>query len=437
VGLRLALAGGSVAQVYEWSQRCRAQSLLLPQVRPPEGAGVREALEELRRAQHALRAAELHGAAVPAARAVVERLQRTLRERAWAAGSSRTDRADDTVGAGGADGIGGRSATPAAPAPMAAVAAALGGRALVVQLLDGPVLRALVLVDGRAVLRPLGDAGQAVEILQRLRADLDVAAGRVLPQRIAKVVAASARGHAETLGQLLMAGVEDLVGDRELVVVPTGAFVGVPWPALPACQGRPVTVAPSTASWLSAGRSGRPAPASGQVLLVAGPGIERGEAEVAAVAGCYRGAAVLSGARATTTRTVERLPGCGVVHVAAHGHHEPDNALFSRLELADGPLFGYELQGLPGAPRIAVLSACELGRSDVRPGDETLGMVASLLGAGSATVVASVCRVPDDVAHDVMVAFHGGLAAGTDPAVALASAQQRLPSGGFVCFGAG
>ena len=53
---------------------------------------------------------------------------------------------------------------------------------------------------------------------------------------------------------------------------------------------------------------------------------------------------------------------------------------------------GYDLQGLDRAPAIVVLSSCDLGLSDVRPGDEVLGMAVALLSVGTATVLASVTR---------------------------------------------
>ena len=84
-----------------------------------------------------------------------------------------------------------------------------------------------------------------------------------------------------------------------------------------------------------------------------------------------------------------------------------------------------------------VLSSCDLGLSDVRPGDETLGMVTALLNAGAATVVASVARVADHTAMAVMVGYHRAITAGRSPAAALAGALERETAAGFVCFGAG
>ena len=111
-------------------------------------------------------------------------------------------------------------------------------------------------------------------------------------------------------------------------------------------------------------------------------------------------------------------------------------------DLADGPLMAYDVQRLSVPPRQVVLSACDVGRTVVRPGDEILGFTAALLHMGTPTVISSVCRVADDTALGVMTAYHRALLAGARPAAALALAAD---SGGaddepltpFVCFGAG
>jgi hypothetical protein len=54
-GLALALARGSPAAVYLWSERSRAQALLLPAPRPSGDPAVAAAVEELRQARHTLR----------------------------------------------------------------------------------------------------------------------------------------------------------------------------------------------------------------------------------------------------------------------------------------------------------------------------------------------------------------------------------------------
>jgi CHAT domain-containing protein len=172
-------------------------------------------------------------------------------------------------------------------------------------------------------------------------------------------------------------------------------------------------------------------------FLVAGPDLAQAAVEVAQIASIYPGCQPLTADLATVASTLHGLDGAGLAHVAAHGYHDRENFLFSRLELADGPLMAYDIQQLAVAPRQVILSACDVGQAVVRPGEEILGFTAALLYIGTATVISSVARVADDAAARVMTAYHRALAAGTMPAAALAQAALTEPYCPFVCFGCG
>lgn len=418
-GLRAALAHGEVSEIFRWAELARAQALLMPPVRPSQDPDAAAALEELRGVRTALGRAELAGAGplLKALRARSEELERTIREHAWFA-----------AGPG----------TAARPVTLARVHAELGEAAMVVYLRDGRALRALVIVGERARLVPLGRFAAAEEALLRLRADLDAQAGHAMPERLARAVHAATRHDAALLGAALLDPLLPLVGERDLVVVPTGSLITVPWAMIPGAEGRAVTVAPSASSWRAARTRmlGRP-DGTTRALLVAGPGNERGVPEVREIAAMPGVATVLTGADATAAATLAALPGADLAHLAAHGHHQTDNALFSGLELSGGPLMGYDLHLLARTPPMVVLSSCDLGLHDVRPGDESLGMASALLSTGTSTVVASVCRVADDTAMTVMTAYHRALNSGRPPAAALAEAADSKQHSGFVCFGAG
>jgi CHAT domain-containing protein len=175
-------------------------------------------------------------------------------------------------------------------------------------------------------------------------------------------------------------------------------------------------------------------PALGTPLLVAGPDLRYAEAEVAAIGLLYPDCRTLRGTAATTEATLKLMDAASMVHLAAHGHHDAQNVLFSRIDLADGPLMAHDLQRLGTAPSQVVLSACDVGRAVVRAGDEILGLTAAFLYAGTANVVASVARVPDRNTAIIMRQYHRRTAAGEPPARALAASAVATP---FVCFGAG
>jgi CHAT domain-containing protein len=97
----------------------------------------------------------------------------------------------------------------------------------------------------------------------------------------------------------------------------------------------------------------------------------------------------------------------------------------------------YDVQQLAVPPGQVILSACDVGRSVVRPGEELLGFTAALLYIGTATVISSVARVADDAAVGIMTAYHERLTTGARPAMALAEATAADPFSPFVCFGSG
>jgi CHAT domain-containing protein len=175
-----------------------------------------------------------------------------------------------------------------------------------------------------------------------------------------------------------------------------------------------------------------------RVASVAGPGLARADVEAQTIAGTWSGTA-MTGSGASTGAVTTVLGTHDVVHIAAHGRHEPENPMFSSLRLVDGPLFAHELDSTPRMASCVVLSACEVGLSTLRPGNEALGLTNVLLQLGARSVLAGVARVADDVAAEVMESMHRFMAAGVDSATALARAQVAAgrddAAAPFVCFG--
>lgn len=423
-GLRLALESRSVRAVFAWSERSRAQAFRLRPVRPPQDPDTAAALAELRHLDGALRAAELDGHSDPRARQRHAALRRDLRDQAWRAAGS--------------------TAPAAAPAGLAQVAAQLtaAGAGMISLLRQGDRLLALVVARETGRLVPLGSYRDTVESAYRLLGDLDARMSRRLSPRLREVVDLSARRQCEELTRAVIDPLRPLLGELAIVIVPTGPLAAIPWGLLPALRGRPVTVSPSAQLWLDARRAKGESAGAGAYtgpgpVLVAGPRLSHAHGEVAGIAPLYQNPVVLTGAEATVESALRAMDGARTVHLAAHGHHERGNVLFARIDLADGPLMAYDVQGLARAPRTVVLSACEVGRADVRLGDEHLGFTAALLYAGTHTVISSASLVADDAAPRLMTALHAALAAGRPPAEALAQASAAEPFSPFVCYGAG
>jgi hypothetical protein len=327
-----------------------------------------------------------------------------------------------------------------------AISAALAGRSLVEYAEHAGVLHAVTVSRGKAALHRLGPAAEVRTELEHLRASLRRLAFGLGSPRSMEAFADAAVFGAMRLDALLLRPVLHEVGGGPLVIVPTGALHALPWSTLPSCSGLPVVVAPSATVWYRAVTSDGGLPAGGRVILVAGPRLPGAASEVAALARRYPEAVRLHGRRASCASVVSAMDGARMAHVAAHGRFRADNPLFSCLDLADGPLTVYDLEGVRLPPPLLVLSACESGTSGVRPGDELMGLVAALLALGTRTVVASLFPVPDQATKALMLSLHRGMLDGLAPAAALAAAQARVahqgPAGvaaaaAFSCFGAG
>jgi CHAT domain-containing protein/tetratricopeptide (TPR) repeat protein len=419
-GLRLALARGSAPLTFAWLERSRAQAFRVSPVRPPAQSEATAALAELRQLSWRIRNAELSGRHDGSAIARRAELQRLIREHSWQLGG---------VGAG----------PPEASLSEVSAALAAHGQVLISTFASGSRIRAVVVRDGSAHLVGLGDLAIAAEAATRLTADLDILAGKRLPARMEEVIRQSVRRQVDVLTAEIIAPLRHLTGDAGIVIVPAGALATIPWSMLPDLRARPVTVCPSASSWLTAcGRAPPDGSARGSApVVVAGPNLEHAAAEASQIASIYPGCAPMQGDQATVGAALRALDGTWLAHLAAHGHHQAENVLFSRIDLADGPLMAYDVSQLAAAPHQVVLSACDVGRVITRPGEEILGFTAALLYSGTRTVVSAVSRVGDADALTVMTGYHRALRTGARPAEALATAALTVPFCPFVCFGSG
>ncbi|HEY1572752.1 MAG TPA: CHAT domain-containing protein [Pseudonocardiaceae bacterium] len=407
---------GAARRLFAWLERTRAQIYRYEPLPPIDDPELTELVQQNRLLTSKMRGARLTGRWVADLASQQAALQRDIKRLSWQSGPWARSRPI---------------------ADLDDVVAALGDRALLSFVVSADRLAAVVVADGRARLVSLGSAADARAAARELRADLDALAPDLLPPAIAAVITGSALLRVERLDRQLLRPFASIIGDRELVVVPTGDLYAVAWGALPSLRGRPVSVVPSATAWLTAMRTQSSQPPGG-ILLAGGPDLPAAEAEIARLRDDhYPDATVLDGDRAGVRDVLAALDGARLVHLAAHGTHERENALFSWLDLADGALYAHELSRLRRPPEHVVLAACELALSRIRPGDEALGFAGVLLASGCRTVTAPVTRVGDQAAADAMTHYHRRLAAGLPPAVALAEATEvdplRRP---FVCLGA-
>lgn len=380
--------------LFEWSERARHLSQQVLPLRPPPDPRLAEELAELRM----IRADDPGDEWLSQPRAAA--LRERARERQWSG-----------TGAAAVERLAALEELQAALAPDTAHIAYVYARTALV---------ALVVTRDDASVVPIRDWDRD-RMLGGLRADLDMAAS-VRSGPMADVVRRSLEARLAELSRVLLAEAAERAGSRKLMITVPGILGGIPWAMLPDMRGRAFTMAASASRWMHAGNGAR---AESRAGFAAGPRVARGVEEVDTAAASWSDATVLRGDEASVGRLTGLAPHVDVLHIAAHGRHAVDNPLFSGLELADGTLFGYDIDLMPDVPATVVLSACEVGRSSVRWGEEAIGMTRIWLHAGTRCVIAAPVIVADDVACELLGAMHEGLAAGDSPSEALASASDR------------
>lgn len=390
-----AVDSGRPELVFEWAERARHFMLRTRPVRPTHDAEASAELAELR----ALRSEA--GSADWLANPRAAELHQRLRQRQWSgttAGGSETQ------------------------ISMGELQAALDDDTAVLSYVWSAERVACVAVTARdARLVAIRDWPQVRALESGLRSDLDMTAS-IVAGRLASVVRSSLETRLAGLSRGLLEPVLQQVDAARVVITAPAVLNGMTWSILPALRDRVVTVAASATQWL---RHRDDVSGSREPGFALGPHVARGHDEVQRAAAAWGAPTVLAEREATVDAVTALASDVDVLHVAAHGRHAAENPLFSGLELTDGVLFGYDIDRVAAVPPVVVLSACEVGRSSVRWGEEAVGMTRVWLHAGSACVISAPVVVADEDACELLGELHVGLAAGDAPAVALAAAAQR------------
>ncbi|MET7321543.1 CHAT domain-containing tetratricopeptide repeat protein [Streptomyces sp. NPDC005549] len=445
---RASLVSGGPRRLLGWSERWRATVLSAPPTRPPADPVLLTVMTAFR--ELAARAEEARtdgGRPAPALEREQRRLEREIRSRTLHM-------------RGEAPGDGDRF-------DVARLLRRLGDETRLVELavLDGRV-HVLLCGQGRVRRFEAGLLAEAEAEAEHVQAGLRRLAHPGAEARLPLVEAAGAR-----LQHLLLGPAAAHLGSGPVVVVPPGRLHRVPWALLPALRERVLSVSPSASSWLRA-RDTAPPP-GGRQVLVRGPGLASGGAEVPELSERYAGrrspggagpgappphdgpgrgagtgsgggllgladvpgggaavrgaTVVLEGDDARVPRVLRELDGAALAHIAAHGTFRADSPLFSSLRMADGPLIVHDFERLDRSPYRIILPCCDTARFASVGADELLGLVTALLPLGTAGVVACTAPVNDAAVVPLMLALHKGLDAGLPLAEALRDARAALP----------
>jgi CHAT domain-containing protein len=123
-----------------------------------------------------------------------------------------------------------------------------------------------------------------------------------------------------------------------------------------------------------------------------------------------------------------------ILHIACHGEFNAFESLKSCIKLAktkdqsapegEDELTAAEIFSLEMKADLVILSACESGINDNKPGDELIGLTRSLICAGTPSVVVSLWEVEEISTSILMSRFYQKLKDGSDNGVNKAEALQ-------------
>ena len=313
---------------------------------------------------------------------------------------------------------------------------------LAYHVIDDEIIAFVGARDSLRVVRNCGSVTMVTQLLQQLEVQWDrLGVGQefakqhmALLERLTRQVLASLYGElVAPLRPLLdaAAGANTVDGPRKIAIVPHGLLHQVPFHALfdgerYLIERFEISYAPSAKVFSLCQRQASRGLDKALALSVADPLIPAVADEARAVARHLPSAEVLTDRQATLSALREKAPDCGVLHLACHGMFRADNSMFSALKLHDGWLTAADVIELDLGGALVTLSACESARNQVLAGDELVGLVRGFLGAGAATLVATLWLVQDDTTSWLMERWYAQLRTGVERAAALRNAQLAL-----------
>jgi CHAT domain-containing protein len=234
----------------------------------------------------------------------------------------------------------------------------------------------------------------------------------------------------------LIAPVVDVLDAQQILIVPQGEIVDVPFEVLRdpnngrfLVEEHSISYVPNAAVALQA--LSQPLFKVRAVNAIVDVEIDDGTHETAALRTLPDvKLQVLNAADVVPAKLGESLRHIDAAHLLMHGEFKSSEPLLSSLSLSGGPapvltaadLLAVSLHGL----RLVVMSACESAEQQHRVSNEVYGFPWVLLAAGAENVVTSRWRVNGASNSDWMNSFYAAVAAGASPAQAAAEAMRAM-----------
>ena len=246
------------------------------------------------------------------------------------------------------------------------------------------------------------------------------------------------------LYEVVLAPIEDLLDEDEIIVVPTGILAQYPWASL--SQSIKIRTFPSLTTLKLITDSPDNYHCKSGALLVGDPCMKkitnRGghpifpqlkyakkEVEmIGEILNCHP----LTGEAATKEAVLQRMGSVALIHFAAHGSKEAGEIAFapnpgwqSKIHEEDYLLRISDVQAIKLRARLVVLSCCHSAQGEVNS-EGIVGMARAFLFAGARSVLATLWPIDDEATLIFMRSFYHHLRGGESSSYALQKAIKCL-----------
>ena len=198
------------------------------------------------------------------------------------------------------------------------------------------------------------------------------------------------------LGDWLWAPLELPAAHKKVLIIPEGRLSNIPWLALihnglPLADSHRITVSPSIRHHQLAS-SVKVRSHQAAVFIGRSDGLKAVNAELSVLRDASLDLEIFRDCQH------KHWPTSGEAylwHYTGHANYRSDNPFYSSLELHDRPLYANEFRTMNNRVALVTLAACRTGYQSILPGEESTGLVRSLIEMGARNVVGSHWSVAD------------------------------------------
>ena len=235
----------------------------------------------------------------------------------------------------------------------------------------------------------------------------------------------------QKLHEKLILPVENLIGGKNLVIIPQDILHYVPFNALYdgknyLIESREIVLSPSATVWQILTEKETKKSENALLIGYADERIPNVTREIEALQNVFKNSLTFTGEQATFSTFAENAEKFDVLHFACHGQFRAENPLFSSLHLADGFVTVRDICSYNLNAELVCLSACETGLSKVAAGEEILGLARGFLSAGAKSLLLSLWTVNDEAAMKIMKNFYENIQRGASISSSIAMAQRKF-----------